>query len=367
MIGFLCVASILLANSSSDGPIPRHDSSYDRPFTHSLSGMSFLFDKGIKLLNNPEVYVRCNGKKIADANKVEVSNYKHEDEVEGTLTAYFDKMYLPKGKNYEVVVAPGSIVYEDSLVPNKEFYRTLKIPNTLGEGRTHSSKDTIRYITNGIYEKFPTFFWGIETKAVGNPEFILYRENIPVRKFPAFVIYDWNLGQAYPKTDLLESKSGSSWPNKILMTFEKGVEYSLVLPAGSVSSNWRNDIQNETSVYTFIGGYEGVTPPLMYTDSVISISPLRKLERLNLIFTRSVSIAPGAKCQLLENDGEKVLKKVNLTVNENEEEQRWNVSADFGGYKLKSGIKYTLVVPEGSITANTGNPLVNKSYTFPIQ
>ena len=38
--------------------------------------------------------------------------------------------------------------------------------------------------------------------------------------------------------------------------FEKGVNYKLVLPAGSVHARFRDDIVNEKAVFNFVGGYE---------------------------------------------------------------------------------------------------------------
>ena len=40
-------------------------------------------------------------------------------------------------------------------------------------------------------------YWGTETDPVGEPEFTLYRNGQEIRKVPARVAWDWNLGQAY--------------------------------------------------------------------------------------------------------------------------------------------------------------------------
>lgn len=65
----------------------------------------------------------------------------------------------------------------------------------------------------------------METEPVGEPKFILNREDIKVREFPARVGWDWDKGQAYAEV-------------KEELRFEKGVNYKLVLPAGSVHARF---------------------------------------------------------------------------------------------------------------------------------
>lgn len=331
----MTAASPLLPESCTDG---------DRLFTRPLDEIGFYFDGGIKLLDGAKAVVICGGETVATASRMEVSNYTSSKRTQGTLAIFFDGQILPKGKEYTLQVAAASIASETDGTKNTEFTQSFSIPENLGpahfdveDGVTIAK--TSRY-GGGLYP----CYWGIETDAAGEPYFILYREGVAVREFPAYVTWDWDLGQAYPK---VEEE----------MCFEKGVHYSLVLPAGSAHAMYRDDIVNEEVVLNFIGGYEETVPPLNYVWCNLFTDHSDVLNIVTFTYDRPVRVAEDAKLQLWEIENNTLVSEADayLDIQAN----CWNVCADFGGFQMQPETGYTFVIPEGAVIAENGNPVVN--------
>ena len=325
-------------------PTPESCTIGDRPFTRPLDEIGFYFDGGIKLLGGAVATVKCDGEIVATSESMEVSNYTSSKRTQGSLTIFFDGRNLPKGKDYTLSVASSSIASEVDGVENVEFTQTFSIPANLGpahfdvaDGVTIS--ETSRY-GGGLYP----CYWGIETEAVGEPSFILYREGVAVREFPAHITWDWDLGQAYPK--IMDK-----------MRFEKGVRYSLVLPRGSAHAMYRDDIVNEEVVFNFIGGYEETLPPLNYVWCNLFTGHSEVLNVVSFTYDRPVRVAEGAKLQLWEIDVNKLVKEVDAYLDS--EANCWVVSADFDGFQMQPEVGYTFVIPEGAVIAENGDPVVN--------
>lgn len=331
----LSAASPLLPESCTDG---------NRPFTRPLNEIGFFFDGAIKLLDGATAVVKCDGETMATAARMEVTNYTSSKSTQGALAIFFDGQLLPKGKDYTISVAPGSIALEADGTANAGFSQSFSIPENLGpahfdveDGVTIAK--TSRY-GGGLY----TCYWGIETEAVGEPSFILYREGVAVRELPAHVTWDWDLGQAYPN---IEEE----------MCFEKGVHYSLVLPAGSAHAMYRDDIVNEEVVLNFIGGYEETVPTLNYVWCSLFTDHSDVLNVVTFTYDRPVRVAEGAKLQLWETNNNTLVKEADayLDIQAN----CWLVSADFGGFQMQPETGYTFVIPEGAVIAENGDPVVN--------
>lgn len=339
----MTAASPLLPESCTDG---------DRLFTRPLDEIDFYFDGGIKLLDSAKAVVICGGETVATASRMEVSNYTSSKRTQGTLTIFFDGQILPKGKEYTLQVAAASIASETDGTKNTEFAQSFSVPENLGPAR-FEVKDGVTiaktsYYGGGLY----TCYWGIETEAAGEPSFILYREGVAVREFPAYVTWDWDLGQAYPK---VEEE----------MCFEKGVRYSLVLPAGSAHAMYRDDIINEEVVLNFIGGYEGTVPPLNYVWCSLFTDHSDVLNIVTFTYDRPVHVAEGAKLQLWEIENNTLVKEAYayLDIQAN----CWNICADFGGFQMQSETGYTFVIPEGAVIAEDGNPVVNPRHAIAMK
>lgn len=338
----MTAASPLLPESCTDG---------DRLFTRSLDEIGFYFDGGIKLLDGAKAVVICGGETVATASRMEVSNYTSSKRTQGALAIFFDGQILPKGKEYTLQVAAASIASETDGTKNTEFTQSFSVPENLEPAHFHvedgvTIAKTSRY-GGGLYP----CYWGIETEAAGEPSFILYREGVAVREFPAYVTWDWDLGQAYPK---VEEE----------MCFEKGVHYSLVLPAGSAHAMYRDDIVNEEVVLNFIGGYEETVPPLNYVWCNLFTDHSDVLNIVTFTYDRPVRVAEDAKLQLWEIENNTLASEADayLDIQAN----CWNVCADFGGFQMQPEKGYTFVIPEGAVIAENGDPVINPRHAIAL-
>lgn len=338
----MTAASPLLPESCTDG---------DRLFTRPLDEIGFYFDGGIKLLDGAKAVVMCNGETVATASRMEVSNYTSSKRTQGALAIFFDDQILPKGKEYTLQVAAASIASETDGTKNTEFTQSFSVPENLGPAHFHVEDGVTIAMTSRYGGGLYPCYWGIETEAAGEPYFILYREGVAVREFPAYVTWDWDLGQAYPK---VEEE----------MCFEKGVHYSLILPAGSAHAMYRDDIVNEEVVLNFIGGYEKTVPPLNYVWCNLFTDHSDVLNIVTFTYDRPVRVADDAKLQLWEIGNNTLVSEADayLDIQAN----CWNVCADFGGFQMQPEKGYTFVIPEGAVIAENGDPVVNPRHAIAL-
>lgn len=325
----------------------------NRPFTAPLSEIYFDFDGGIKLLEGASAIVECDGKTVTTATDIEASNYRGQKRTQGTLILKFDEQNLPKGKSYTVCVAAGSISQEDNTeIKNQTITQVFSVPENLGEARIDWKDDAvISTVSESGYYGFPVIYWGIETEPIGNPCFILYREGVPVRELPAHITWDWNLGQAYAKV------SGA-------MNFEQGVNFTLTLPAGSAHAMLREDIVNEEVSFNFIGGYTEPIQPLTYSWCSLFSDHSNVLNEVTFTYQRPIRLAEDAVIQLWYADGSELIMEAPAYINQNI--NCFAVSADFDGYEMTSERGYTLVIPEGTVIAESGDPVMNHRCSVPI-
>lgn len=351
VLTFLCLLSGLMAGAV-DTLQPESCNLGHRPFTAPLSFAYFTFDGGIKLMDGATATVECDGKTVATAVKLEISNYRGVKRTQGTLTALFEEMLLPKGQTYKLCIPSGTISKEDDdEIMNSDITQTFSVPENLGPGRFDVADGVIITKTSRYAGGLYPCFWGIETEAVGDPSFILYREGIAIREFPAYVTWDWDLGQAYPE---IEEE----------MRFEKGVNYSLVLPAGSVHAMHRDDIVNEDVALNFIGGYEETIPPLQYSWCSLFSNHSDILYEITFSYDRPVRVSENAVIQLWYADGSEMVKEAAAYINT--DINCWAVSANFDGYEMTSERGYTFIIPEGTVISENGDPLVNPYCSVPI-
>lgn len=343
----LLIAGLLpAAANESNTLLPESCSVGDRPFTAPLSWINFNFDSAISILDGASAIVDCDGETVAVASGFEVSNYSGKDWVQGVLTVFFDEQYLPKGKTCTVRLSAGSISKEDNVdIRNSDITQDFDIPENLGPvhiGMRDGS--VITTVSPSIYQSFPTFFWGIETGPVGEPYFILYREGVQVKELPAHITWDWDLGQAY--AEISET-----------IHFEKGVNFTLTLPAGSAHAILRDDIVNEEASFNFIGGYTEPISTLDYTWCSLYTDHSNVLDVVTFTYDRPVTVAENAVIQLwkinewIDCESELIMEApayINIDVN------CWAVSADFQGFEMQPEEAYRVVIPEGTVIAEDG-------------
>lgn len=341
-------AALLPLQSQATDLIPEQCTIGDRPFVHPLEFVSFSFDGGVRLGESAKAYVTCGDETVIEATSFEVSNYVGEKRTQGWVNVLFDKTNLPLGKDYTLVVEPQSIVSEtDPDLTTGLIEVPFAVPADLGDIWDPDIKPG--QIVTSLRSIW--VYWRFETDPVGEPEWILYRDGEEEGRYPAHVGWDWDLGQAY--VDFGEEKK-----------FDKDVEYSLVLPAGSVSSCYRTDIVNREVRIDFTGGYVPQPDPITYDGCRIEVDSENCLGIVAFHFNRMVWTLDGAKMLLLDVETEECLVQEDLHVN-----TMINCSeiyADFGGYQLEPMKGYTFVIPEGMLVAIDGDPVFNsrQSYGF---
>lgn len=308
----------------------------DTPFVYPLEEIGVKFDRAIKLMDGvtDPITVTCNGIVVAEAKTLEIINIESNRSVEGILNIQFEKQNLPKGATYELCLPEGVIGCNESgnecQLVNAASSAHFSVPASLGP--THGTEDGLHIPDS---KHFIIFFWKFETKAVGEPKFYLYREEEKIAEIPAYVTWDWVLGQAYPVFDEY-------------MTFDNGVNYKLVLPAGSVSSEYREDITNDEVVFNFIGAYTDPSLPFTYSWCSLYSDHSDILGEVSFTFDRPIEIAEDAKIQLWEiYPGEQLIMEVTPWLNT--DANCWCLMCDFGGYSRDDEWGYTIVIPEGAI------------------
>ncbi len=352
---FLCLIAGLIPSMAGVSTVLQPESCNvgDRPFTSPLSEIGFNFDGGIILHEGASATVEYEGEIVATATNLEVSNFRGSKRTQGTLILTFEEQNLPKGKSYTVCVAPGSISLENEPeIQNPKIEQHFDVPENLGAAHIDlEDGSVISTVSNSGYHGFPTIYWGIETEPVGNPYFILYREGIPVREIPAHITWDWNLGQAYAEI-------------KEMMNFEQGVHFTLTLPAGSAHAMLREDIVNEEVSFNFIGGYTEPLPSVNYSWCSLFSDHSNVLNEVTFIYQTPIHLAENAVIQLWYADRSALLMEAPAYINT--EINCFAVCADFGGYELTSEKGYTLVIPEETIIADFGDPIVNHRCYIPL-
>ncbi|MDE7347933.1 MAG: hypothetical protein K2N48_14475 [Muribaculaceae bacterium] len=337
----------------SDLLVPEACNVGSRPFTAPLSEIYFNFDGGIKLMKEAAAKVECDGKTVTTATNIEVSNYKGKRGTQGTLILTFDEQNLPMGKSYTVCVAPGSISQEDNTeIQNPTITQGFYVPENLGEARIdHKDGTVISTVSPSVYQGFPTFYWGIETEPVGNPYFILYREGVAVRELPAHICWDWDLGQA--RAEVSET-----------MNFEQGVRFTLTLPAGSAHAMRRDDIVNEEVSFNFIGGYTEPSQTLTYSWCSLFTDHSNVLNEVTFTYQCPIRLAEDAVIQLWYADESELIMETPAYINT--DINCFAISADFGGYEMTSERGYMIVIPEGTVIADYGDPVINHRCYIPL-
>lgn len=305
----------------------------DKPFVMPLEDVSINFNCPIKLMDTQKVEVLCEGETVAESLSLNVINDKEITGWDGTLVAHFDSRLLPKGKSYKLVVHEGTVgwteSYNDIQVVNMENEHTFFVPATLGEPEIFADTriSDSRTITGISYL--------YETATVGDACFELYREDEKIGEY-LLEITNWSTPLSIIHPDYNE-----------FIPFEQNVRYSLVLPAGSLSSIYRDDITNEEVKIDFVGCYVDPSLPFSYIWCSRYTDHSNVMGEVTFTYDRPIALTDEAKVQLWEGDGEILVKEVIPWINT--DVNCWMLVADFGGIPLTSEKGYTLVIPDGAL------------------
>lgn len=325
----------------------------DKPFVYPLEEIGIKFDRAIKLMDGvtTPITIQANGVVVAEATSLEIINSESKNSTEGILNVHFKKQNLPKGVTYQLCLPEGVIGWTEMeeggiyQLVNGATDETFSVPTSLGPTSGTQDGEQITDSNHSI-----TVYWGFETKAVGHPKFDLYRENEKIAEVPAKVTYDWNLGQVRPAFDTY-------------MTFDKGANYKLVLPAGSVSSIYREDITNDEVTFNFIGAYSGKPDSFTYTWCSLYTDHSDILGKVSFRFDRPIEIAPGARIALNEiYPAEQTIMEITPTLYS--DTNGWYLVCDFGGYHRDDEWGFTIAIPEGTVISADSKRIKNAACEF---
>lgn len=347
----LAAGLVLPMSANATGLVPEQTS-----FDHSsilyapLSEFSLSFDGEVDVFYNPSIAnIYCNGKVIETA-MVYPKNEVGPERTQGWIIGEFlEPLVLPKGKSYKIVL-PANTAYsvDNPDLTNDEITLEFEVPENLGpcdadieDGSVIASRESI------------TFFWGTETAAVDpDAKAKLFREGVAVRRFLFNVSWDWNLGQAHVEFGEM-------------LNFENGVRYSLVLPAGTVSAQYRSDIVNEEAVLNFIGGYTEPLPTIDYVwCSLFTDHPSDNLGEVSFHYTQPVMLSENPEVQLWIEEDNQLVKSVIPTLAE--EDGKWILTADFEQTPLIPEKGYTIAIPEGTLISASGDVVVNSRKSIKV-
>mgnify|MGYP000134558765 FL=1 len=181
---------------------------------------------------------------------------------------------------------------------------------------------------------------------------ILYREGEAVRVIPFHATWDWDLGQA-------------QWILVDKMNFEKGVNFALEIPEGTIYAMYRPDITNKKAVLHFVGGYEEPLPSINYVwCSLFDNHPADVLGEVAFYYNQAVMLSCDPKVQLWYGDNSEMVKEVMPTLTE--EDGQWVLKADFEDTPLTSDKGYTIVIPDGTLISANGDVVINSRRTVNV-
>lgn len=349
IIGLLStIATAYALNVFASGLVPEQCTIGDRPVCYPIVDIGFTFDGAIATVENSTATVFLDGQPI-ETGVLSCTNYTGKKRTQGTAVISFESpLILPNGKSYRLVVPEGVIFREDNPdVSTEEIGVEFSIPATIGPAKPSIEEGSI--VENA---KCIGFYFGVETAPVENGKAILLREGVPVREYDCDVSWDWDLG--YAGIDFGET-----------VNFESGVEYTVKLPKGCVSSLYRHDITNEDISVSFIGGHTEPVVPIQYVwCSLFDNHPSDVLGEVKFYYNQPVMLSINPIVQLcIETDGIIVKEAVPTMAEEN---GQYVMTVDFDNTPLTSENGYTIIIPEGTLVAENGDVIVNPRNTMAV-
>ena len=346
----LCIAAL----AQDKQAFSAYSCSIGRPYEwNPIDGIGFNYYGRIATSDDAEGFLMC-GDEIIMRGQISVTNWSNSSMASLTFSdgAYLHdgELLLPRGKSYKAVIPAGVLWLESNPdVKNEEAVVSFSVPEYL------QPKDG--YLAD-VVESFDlmTFYFYNETKGLGEPKAYLYREGKLVRILRVNVTYDWDLGQAivFFGDNLFD-----------YVHFEEGVNYSVVLPEGSICAYRREDIVNQELRYDFIGGYSGVMPVVRHVRcSLDGVSGLNEIGEVDLYYDMGLFLTPDAKLQLY--DGATLIKEVEAKLSEQDGGSGCVLTADFGGVSTAGHKALALVVPEATLATVDGDIAVNERTEIPI-
>ena len=114
-----------------------------------------------------------------------------------------------------------------------------------------------------------------------------------------------------------------------------------------------------------MGKYHSTFAPIEYEScSVAGASALTALDEVNVTYTTPVQLAPNARLQLVDADGN-VLKEAAAVLSHND--KVYSVEVDFAGFPLNDSDSYALCIPEAMVVGSGSDITVNQRTLVPIK
>lgn len=316
----------------------------DRPFDGALEFINMNFRGEIEQTENCAAYITSGDDLIIEAASIEIENYQlGSGAVDACLSIIFNGEYLPLDDTYTVHLAAGSIRLKNSPdAMNEEISVSFEVPADLGDAEFDI------YFNGDEIAGADSFqcTWGHEIMSLGEPIWTVYRNEVPVRSYTGYTDCDWDMGY-----------SGFRFENYV--RFEKGAEFSVRLPAGSVCGN-RNDLLNDDVALTFRGGYNGTIEKPGISRSSLDDGVPAHLWDVTYVFDKPINVVPDQLLRLYESGSQEAMQTAIPTVEEDNGE--WILHADFGGILMNQGTNYEIEMPEGVVVTREGDIAVNSRH-----
>ncbi len=223
-------------------------------FIFPLDYYQITFYPQLQLLDGYNAQILLENEIIVESSNFEIQNYESGTVEQCDLTIWFDGRLLPKGHTYTLRLNAGSIAdAKNPEIVNENLYFTLAVPANLN----HYFGLFEPYIkTSDENAKICTGCEGWiadEVDPIGSPVVYLQRNGETIGEYPADIqMQDWDLSSMFVYFPAV--------------TLDEGAEYTLVLPANSCCSQYREDLTNDELTFVIQEGSSAITE-VELTDS----------------------------------------------------------------------------------------------------
>lgn len=205
----------------------------------------FSFDVPVDIKQGATASIVCEGSIVATG-LLKAYNIEYGESRCGYVEAIFNSLSLPKGKDYTFVIDAGEIYEQGNpTYTNAELRRSFHVPehirmisSTPKDGDTLNKLDNV-YITLSAIQDYAYSF---------KPQLYKGSEITDNKHFSYAYFY---------AEDMLSLQFYNAYAPETMPTLEEGVEYTIVIPEGSMKgseTNYRDDISNEEMRIHIKGG-----------------------------------------------------------------------------------------------------------------